>query len=266
MNEHGQLFVKNPHSILAALQSRPKDVVEIIFPKDITDGVWAAISAQADQNKIRKQEARGDGGNFAAPAPRKDSKRNPAKGPITPKASKTFLGRDSAHGALIRPKVPTSVERLFDGIDQDTRGVWLALDSLQDPQNLGAIFRSAAFFGVKGIILTTERSAPMSATVYDISAGGVEAIPYVPVINLQRAFEKAKDAGLWILGTSEHSKTPLSQIQKDRPWLLVVGNEENGMRRLTEEACDMTCAIPAQSPVVTSLNVSVATGILLSHL
>lgn len=255
MNEHGQLFVKNPHSILAALQLRPKDVVEITFPSDSTDGVWKSIEALSEKNKIRKREA-GSVGEFVK------SKKN---APIQ-KSTKNFVGRESNHGALIRPKTPTAVERMFDGIDSDTRGIWLALDSLQDPQNLGAIFRSAAFFGVKGLILTAERSAPMSATVYDISAGGVEAIPFVQVINLQRAFEKAKEAGLWILGTSEHAKTPIAKIQKDRPWLLVMGNEEKGMRRLTEEACDMTCAIPAQGATVTSLNVSVATGILLSHL
>jgi 23S rRNA (guanosine2251-2'-O)-methyltransferase len=106
----------------------------------------------------------------------------------------------------------------------------------------------------------------MTSVVYDIASGGVEAVPFVSVINLQRAFEKAKDAGLWILGTSEHAKTPIQKVGADRPWLLVMGNEENGMRRLTEEACDMTCTIPAKGDGVTSLNVSVATGILLSHL
>jgi 23S rRNA (guanosine2251-2'-O)-methyltransferase len=177
-----------------------------------------------------------------------------------------FGGRESAHGALIKPKSPGALELLFSGIDENTRGVWLALDSLQDPQNIGAIFRSAAFFGIRGIILTTERSAPMTATVYDIASGGVEDIPHVPVINLQRAFEKAKDAGLWILGTSEHARESVKTLKNDRPWLLVMGNEEKGIRRLTEEACDMMCTIPGTGKGVSSLNVSVATGVLLSHL
>lgn len=106
----------------------------------------------------------------------------------------------------------------------------------------------------------------MTGTVYDIASGGVEGVPYVSVINLQRAFEKAKDAGLWILGTSEHAKESIKSIKNDRPWLLVVGNEEKGLRRLTEESCDMMCTIPSAENVVGSLNVSVATGILLSYL
>lgn len=181
-----------------------------------------------------------------------------------------ITGRESSHGAILRPKAPISVEEMFEGIDANTRGVWLALDTLQDPQNLGAIFRSAGFFGIKGIIMTSERFAPMTSTVYDISSGGVEAVPYVPVINLQRAFEVAKESGLWILGTSEHAKQSMKNIKNDRPWLIVVGNEEKGIRRLTEEACDMMTVIPCKpnaegEKVVTSLNVSVATGILLSH-
>ena len=163
-------------------------------------------------------------------------------------------------------KPSTSLEKMFDGIDASSRGVWLALDCLQDPQNIGAIFRSAAFFGAKGVLFTTERSAPMTGTVYDISSGGVEAVPFVPVINLQRAFEKAKEAGLWILGTSEHTKESLFKLKNDRPWLLVIGNEEKGIRQLTEKSCDMMCTIPSKGSVVTSLNVSVATGIVLGHL
>jgi 23S rRNA (guanosine2251-2'-O)-methyltransferase len=77
----------------------------------------------------------------------------------------------------------------------------------------------------------------------------------------------AKDCGLWILGTSEHASQSIYKTERDRPWLLVLGNEEKGMRRLTSESCDLLCAIlPAQKKGVTSLNVSVAAGILIGHL
>lgn len=247
-----ELFVKNPHSILEALKRRPKDVLQVSLPRDFSDGVWEQIIDLAQKHKIRTQEA-------AAPdrsGGRRD--KNQFKG--------AFGGRESVHGAQIRPKNSLSIEELFSKVTPESRGLWLALDSLQDPQNLGAIFRSAAFFGVKGILLTTERSAPMSAVVYDISCGGVEAVPFVQVINLQRAFEKAKDAGLWILGTSEHAKESFHKMERDRAWLLVMGNEEKGIRRLTEETCDLMCTIPGKENGVTSLNVAVATGILISHL
>jgi 23S rRNA (guanosine2251-2'-O)-methyltransferase len=247
-----EIFVKNPHSIIEALIRRPKDVLQIALPRDNTDGVWDEIQALAEKNKVRIQET--------AAADRSGSRRDKNN------FKSTLGGRDSAHGAMLRPKTSTSIESMFNGINESSRGLWLALDQLQDPQNLGAIFRSAAFFGVKGILLTTERSAPMTSVVYDISCGGVETIPFVQVVNLQRAFELAKKHGLWILGTSEHAKDSLKKMDTDRAWLLVMGNEEKGLRRLTEESCDMMCTIPGSGKGVTSLNVSVATGVLLSHL
>ena len=149
-----EIFVKNPHSIVEALKNRPKDVLQINLPREGADGVWDQIEMLAEKNKIRAQET--------AAADRSGGRRdrNNFKGALG--------GRESAHGALVRPKPGTSIEAMFGSVNESSRGVWLALDSLQDPQNLGAIFRSAAFFGVKGILLTTERSAPMSSVVYDI--------------------------------------------------------------------------------------------------
>jgi len=252
------VLVKNPHSILLALKNRPKEVLDITFPKDRSEGVWKEIEALVERHKIRRGSVQAE-----KPAQRSQDSRR-ARGPGNDREVNS--GRESGHGALLKQKSQISLEKLFSGIDQDTRGLWLALDCLQDPQNVGAIFRAAAFFGIKGIVMTTERSAPMTGTVYDIACGGVEVVPFVQTINLKQALDKAKEAGLWILGTSEHSKTPLAQVEKDRPWLMVVGNEEKGIRRLTEEACDVLCAIPNAGTGVTSLNVSVATGILLSHL
>lgn len=282
MSANDPILVKNPHSILAALKARPRDVMEITLPRDKSDDVWEQIQAVGQRHSIRIQELSGGSGDRdrgghpndhgrggagrhgGGGRPQQGSRRDVARGG-SPKGGPA-MGRESTHGALIKPKAPASVESLFEGIHDQTRGVWLALDTLQDPQNLGAIFRSAAFFGVRGIVMTSERSAPMTATVYDISSGGVEGVPFAPVINLQRAFEKAKEAGLWILGTSEHAKEPLKALKADRPWLVVMGNEENGLRRLTLEACDVTCGIPPVGESVTSLNVSVATGVLLAHL
>jgi 23S rRNA (guanosine2251-2'-O)-methyltransferase len=119
---------------------------------------------------------------------------------------------------------------------------------------------------VQGILMTQERSAPMSDTVYDVASGGVEEVPFTIQPNLQRGFEVAKEAGLWILGTSEHAKEDLVKVERDRPWLLVLGNEEKGMRRLTEETCDVLCGIQALGQGVTSLNVSVAAGIAIAQL
>ena len=225
------ITVKNPHSILAAIEKRPSEVLQLQLPTHSSETIWSEI-----ENLAKKKGIRIGGGHKA--------------------------GRAGTVEAVLKEKESTPLETLFS---DTSKGLWLALDSLQDPQNVGAIFRTAAFFDVKGIIMTQERSASMTSTVYDVASGGVEYIPFTIQTNLQRAFEVAKDQGLWILGTSEHAKEPLAQIKSDRPWLLVLGNEEKGMRRLTEERCDVVCKIPPKGSV-TSLNVSAAASILISHL
>jgi len=151
---------------------------------------------------------------------------------------------------------------LFNNISD---GLWLALDTVQDPQNVGAIFRTAAFFNARGIIITTDRSAPLSGTAFDVASGGIEYVPFSLVTNLSRTLDQAQEAGLWILGTSEHAEQELHTIKPDRPWLLVLGNEETGLRRLTRDKCDSLCRIRAKG-AVTSLNVSAASALCISHL
>jgi 23S rRNA (guanosine2251-2'-O)-methyltransferase len=269
------LRLHNPHSVLATLESRPKDVSEIIVPaggsaredrgRGLGEG-WDRVVKLAKEKNVRVTTA----------APKSQSDRGRPGGPRggerggeggRDRDRSDSDGRTGVAEAVIQERNPISVEELFEDAREkaDGKGLWLALDSLQDPHNVGAIFRTAAFFGVQGILLTQERSAPLTSTVYDVASGGMESIPFAIEVNLQRSFEKAKDAGLWILGTSEHAKADLSTVERDRPWLLVIGNEEKGMRRLTEEACDVLCKVtPAGN--VTSLNASVAAAIFISKL
>ena len=172
--------------------------------------------------------------------------------------------RTGAAEATVREPAPSTLESILKTDKPDT-GLWLALDCVQDPQNVGAIFRSASFFGIRGIVMTKDRSSPMNATVCDVAAGGVEDVPFVIETNLARVLEKARAAGLWVLGASEHAEQDVYSIDTDRAWMLVVGNEQKGLRRLTLENCDVVCRLP---PVggVTSLNVSVAAGALLAVL
>jgi 23S rRNA (guanosine2251-2'-O)-methyltransferase len=165
----------------------------------------------------------------------------------------------------VRERPPLSLEEVLDHAPREGYGLWIALDQVQDPQNLGSIFRSAAFFGARGILLCQDRAAALTPVVYDVACGGVEHVPFAQVANLQRAIERAKEREMWVLGTSEHAKDSLFSQKKDRHWLLMLGNEEKGLRRLTQERCDLLCSIPCQGEV-TSLNVSVAAGIAISRL
>jgi len=173
--------------------------------------------------------------------------------------------RQGAASALVRDHAGTMLESLWSDPGPQPGELWLALDCLQDPHNVGAVFRSAAFFGIRGILLTKDRSAPMSSTVYDVASGGVEYVPFVQVANLAAALKAVKEAGIWVLGSSEHAERDVRQIPRDRPWLLVIGNEEHGLRRLSLDLCDDVCRVTPQGSLG-SLNASVAAGVLMATL
>ena len=172
--------------------------------------------------------------------------------------------RTGAAQATVRERSGLLIEELFAEADSKP-GLWLALDCLQDPHNVGALFRTASFFGIKGIVMTRDRSAPLTATVYDVAAGGLEYVPFGEPTNMARAMNVAKSAGIWLLGTSEHAEQDVRQIPRDRSWMLILGNEELGLRRLTLEKCDQICKLTPLG-TVPSLNVSVAGGILMAEL
>lgn len=240
------LTLKNPHSVLAALAARPGAVLSVTVTSARPAGAWGEVAEAAR----------------AAGVPVKVGVERP-HGARKPGGEKA--GRLGGSEAVVRERSPVSPAELFAGADPNRPDLWLALDQVQDPHNLGAVFRTAAFFGVKGLLVTRDRSAPMSAVVYDTATGGVEHVPFTQPSNLRSALEAAKEAGLWVLGSSEHEGQDVFEIPRDRPWLLVLGNEMAGMRRLTGETCDMTCRLVPRGPV-TSLNVSVAAGALVAAL
>ena len=257
------LSLKNPHSVLAVLKVRPRDVIEI------------RVSSAREARESRDSEGRRDYWSEVLTLARKEGirvttaprpqKAGPIRGDRHEGAQERMDdGRASTTEAIVRERQPLPLEQVLPQKgEQEGQGLWLALDQLQDPHNVGSVFRTAAFFGVRGIVMTLDRSAALTSTVYDVASGGIEDVPFTIVPNLQRAFEVSKDRGLWILGTSENARQSWNTVPKDRNWLLVLGNEEKGMRRLTGEACDMVCQIPPAGKGVGSLNVSVAAGVCL---
>ena len=151
------------------------------------------------------------------------------------------------------------------GTSGEEFGLWLALDQVQDPQNLGAIFRLAGFFGIRGIVITKDKSASVNATVCDVSTGGVEFVPFCVVPNLAQAFKQAQKNEVWVLGTCERSSDSIRDIKRDRNWMLVMGNEGEGIRRLTRESCDSLVSLPPRGKLP-SLNVAAATSACLAVL
>ncbi|MBW3041891.1 23S rRNA (guanosine(2251)-2'-O)-methyltransferase RlmB [Prochlorococcus marinus] len=138
----------------------------------------------------------------------------------------------------------------------------LALDGLTDPQNLGAIIRSAEALGAQGLILPQRRSAGLTGSVAKVAAGALEHLPVARVVNLNRSLEKLKDEGYAVVGLAEEGASTLSEIKFQGPLVVVVGSEDKGISLITRRLCDQLVRIPLKG-VTTSLNASVATSIFL---
>jgi len=139
---------------------------------------------------------------------------------------------------------------------------FLVLDGVTDPHNLGACLRSAAAAGVTAVVVPRDRAAGITPVVRRASAGAADRVPLVEATNLARALRSLKDAGVWLTGLAGDADKSLYEMDLKGPVALVLGSEGEGMRRLTREACDYVVRIPMPG-VAESLNVSVATGIVL---
>jgi 23S rRNA (guanosine2251-2'-O)-methyltransferase len=162
--------------------------------------------------------------------------------------------------AYIEPKPQVSVRDLLANNDQDI--TFIILDGITDPNNLGAIIRTAVAFGVKAIILPKDRSAQIRDDVYKTSGGSIEDIDICSEVNLVRVVEELKKEGFWIYGFEEDAEKNTNDVNLKGKICCVLGGEDTGIRKLLSERCDLLLKIPISKPVQ-SLNVSVSAGIIL---
>ncbi|MFW5443210.1 MAG: 23S rRNA (guanosine(2251)-2'-O)-methyltransferase RlmB [Methylococcaceae bacterium] len=140
--------------------------------------------------------------------------------------------------------------------------LFLVLDQVQDPHNLGACLRTADAAGVHGIIITKDNSSGITATVCKVASGAAETVPVYQVTNLARTLRWLKQQNIWVVGTSGDTEQSVFSADLTLPLALVMGTEGTGMRRLTQEQCDFLVKIPMTGQVE-SLNVSVAAGVII---
>ncbi|MDO4637537.1 MAG: 23S rRNA (guanosine(2251)-2'-O)-methyltransferase RlmB [Lautropia sp.] len=155
--------------------------------------------------------------------------------------------------------LPALLDQLHDG---GRPPFLLLLDGVTDPRNLGACLRAADGAGVDAVIAPKDHAAPLTDIAMHTASGAGESVPYILVTNLVRTIEKLQDEGFIVYGLADEASAPLYQTAFSGPIAIVMGAEDKGMRRLVREQCDALISIPMQGDV-SSLNVSVATGVVL---
>jgi 23S rRNA (guanosine2251-2'-O)-methyltransferase len=138
----------------------------------------------------------------------------------------------------------------------------VVLDGIEDPHNLGAILRTADAAGVDGVVIQSRRSAARDGVAAKASAGALAHVKIAEVVNIARAVEELKEAGVWTVGLAGEGPEPYNAVDFTLPTAVVLGAEGAGLRRLVRERCDRLASIPMRGHV-SSLNVSVAAGIVL---
>lgn len=291
-----------------------KDATESMLPKVFGEGVYgvgpvlAALSAERREfYALFVQEGLDQGA--------KSRKKKDKKGfekvlklankvgldtKVVSKHELNMISDNRPHQGLVLDASPLEMVGIKElepvSVVEENGALWVALDEVTDPQNLGAIIRSAYFFGASGVVLCAKNSAPLSAVVSKSSAGSLEVMELRSCKNMMQFLTSSAQNGWRILGGAVNSAAvPLNEIVPGAPTILVLGSEGTGLRPLVERSCTQLIRIPGNAPVsviagedeneegsgvdlefsvrefnsflaVESLNVSVAAGILLHHL
>ena len=223
--------------------------------KTLIHGRNAVLEAARAGRVLRIYQAAGLGHD-----PRLDELARLAKVEVVPPARLDAMapGVNQGVAAEVKPRREWTLKHLLD-----TRPTLLvALDSIMDPQNLGAILRSAEVAGAQGAIVPEHRSAPLSAVAVKASSGASELLPIVRVAGLPSAVVEVKRAGVWCVALDPRGELPAWDFDFKQPVCVVVGSEGSGVQRLVKERCDARVRLPVLGRVA-SLNASAAAAALL---
>lgn len=235
-------------------------------PREYVCGVHAVLAAleRGAGRAVRLYIARGRGG---APAARAQALAEGAGLPVEAVAGGRLdgLAGSGQHQGLVAEVHPTLILDIVAllAAQPPEKPPLLLMDGIQDPRNLGALLRTAAALGAGGAVWPKSGAAGLTPTVSKAAAGALETLPLARVTNMARAVEAVKEAGYWAVAADPEGEGVLGEAEIPAPLALVVGAEGKGVRRLVREKCDLGVRIPMGEGIMSSLNVAVATGILL---
>jgi 23S rRNA (guanosine2251-2'-O)-methyltransferase len=226
------------HPVFEALVAGRRHVYEIYLDKEKKSGRFAQIESLAEARGVLIKSI----------------------GPSDFKTLSDTVGHQGA-AAAVSPYPQVAVQDILQTAQgEDEKRFVLMLDNIQDPQNLGAIIRTALCVGIHGVIVPKDRSAPPTPAVSKASAGALEHIRLVRVTNLVQTIAYCKSSGLWIMGLQKDAAQSIYAADLSGSIALVLGGEQKGMRRLVKKNCDFLISIPQQG-TLNSLNASAAAAV-----
>jgi 23S rRNA (guanosine2251-2'-O)-methyltransferase len=232
-------YIFGKHAVREVLRERPDVVVEVHVAADFSDAsILELVSSQKKALKVLNQK-------------------NPPRG----------VSSNAAHQGIVagiisdKLTIPYKEFKQTLTITPDT--ALLVLGEVQDPHNVGAVIRSAAAFGLKGVLIPPHNQAPVTGTVVKVSAGMAFRIPLVTISNVNATLHDLKESGFWVYGLEGDGTVSTVTEKYPKPSVFVLGNEGSGLRAKTKEACDDLVSIPIH-PRCESLNAAAATAIVLA--
>lgn len=231
-------YIYGRHALVEALQYAPKALRKVFLAPQFADEELTALIRKAGI-----QVTPIAGGKMPAGAEKEDV-------------------RQGIIGLLAPENILRSYKEFADSLKVGPGTSLVLLDELQDPHNVGAIIRSAAAFGVSGILLPEHNQSPITGTVIKVSAGMAFRVPLVTVANVNSTLRDLKERGFWIYGLDMNQDHSTATEKFDAPAIFVMGNEAKGIRQKTLELCDIILSIP-MSPRCESLNVAASTAVTL---
>ena len=176
-----------------------------------------------------------------------------------PRQLDRIVGPDAVHQGVV---LETASLPPVDIADMRPEGILIVLDQVTDPQNAGAVLRSAAAFGATGVVMPARHSPPLTGALAKAASGALDIVPVILVGNLAQALGRLGDAGFLRVGLAEEGADALETADLTLPLALVLGAEGKGLRQLTRETCDLLCRISTTGQLA-SLNISNAAAIAL---
>ncbi len=232
----GKVYIYGKHALTEALRHTPRVIRKVFLSPEVRD---AELRALLTKHQI-------------------------PTAPLAAGRGTDLVGKDTAHQGVIATMDPQALLVPFDEfiktLDLHTNPALALLGEVQDPHNVGAIIRSAAAFGLAGVLIPEHNQAGVTGVVVKSSAGMAFRVPLISIGNVNSTVATLKQKGFWIYGLAMEGATPLGGESFTAPSVFIVGNEGAGIREKTLEACDVTLSIPMHERTE-SLNAAVSAAV-----